>query len=141
MKWQEISGSQSGTDCGCAAGAWADAQGQRQECGEGISCRGMGEVEVLLGYFASVDNAGFVWRCHGADWARCPGGLPGVCALGRLNTSTAGMRALLSHDQRRSLQGATPCLVQSLFFPVLAKRHVETPTDKPIALAVVSGNQ
>ena len=88
-EWQEISGSQSGGDCGCAAGAWVDAQGQCQECGVGISCRGMGEVEVLPGYFTRADNAGFVWRCHGADWARCPGGLPGTCAHGRLNTSTA----------------------------------------------------
>ena len=88
-EWQEISGSQSGGDCGCAAGAWVDAQGQCQECGVGISCRGMGEVEVLPGYFTRAGNAGFVWRCHGADWARCPGGLPGTCAHGRLNTSTA----------------------------------------------------
>ena len=47
----------------------------------------MGEVEVLPGYFARTDSSGFVWRCHGADWARCAGGRPGTCAQLRLNTS------------------------------------------------------
>ena len=55
----------------------------------GLSCKGMGEVEVLPGYFASAGSAGFVWQCHGADWRRCPGGQPGTCAPQRLNTSTA----------------------------------------------------
>ena len=88
MEWQEIWGSQSERDCGCAAGAWIDALGHCQECGVGLSCRGMGELEVLPGYFTSADNAGFVWRCHGPDWARCPGGLPGTCAQGRRNSTT-----------------------------------------------------
>ena len=88
-EWMEISGSHSLSDCGCAVGAWLDAFGQCQECGVGIACKGMGEVEVLPGYFARADSAGFVWRCHGADWARCPGGRPGTCAHHRLNTSTA----------------------------------------------------
>ena len=48
-----------------------------------------GRDRALQGYFTSVDNAGFVWRCHGADWARCSGGRPGTCAQGRLNTSIA----------------------------------------------------
>ena len=87
--WRETSGSRSVRDCGCAEGAWVDALGQCRECGEGITCKGMGEVEVLPGYFASADNPGFVWRCHGADWARCPGGRPGTCAQQRLNTSVA----------------------------------------------------
>ena len=89
MGWLEVSGSQSVSDCGCAEGAWADALGQCHGCGEGITCKGFGEVEVLPGYFASAASAGFVWRCHGADWARCPGGRPGTCALHRLNTSIA----------------------------------------------------
>ena len=50
----------------------------------------MGLVDVLRGYFASVDNAGFVWQCHGLDWARCPGTAPGTCAEHRVNTSIAG---------------------------------------------------
>ena len=89
LQWQETSGSQHVSDCGCAAGAWVDALGRCQACGSGIVCKGMGEVEVLPGYFARADSAGFVWRCHGADWARCPGGRPGTCAQQRLNTSTA----------------------------------------------------
>ena len=88
-EWMEISGSHSLSDCGCAVGAWLDAFGQCQECGVGIVCKGMGVVEVLPGYFARADSPGFVWRCHGADWARCPGGRPGTCAHHRLNTSTA----------------------------------------------------
>ena len=86
-KWLEIPGSRSIHDCGCAEGAWLDALGQCQECGAGIICKGMGEVEVLPGYFARADSSGFVWRCHGVDWARCPGGRPGTCAHQRLNTS------------------------------------------------------
>ena len=35
----------------------------------GITCKGMSEAEVLPGYFARADSAGFVWRCHGAGWA------------------------------------------------------------------------
>ena len=89
MVWQETSDSRTSRDCGCAEGAWLDALGHCQECGEGITCKGMGEVVVLPGFFASADRAGFVWRCYGADWARCPGGSPGSCAEGRLNTSTA----------------------------------------------------
>ena len=88
-EWQEISGSETDKECGCVKGARVDAKGQCQECGEGLLCLGMGELEVLPGYFASVDSAGFVWRCHGADWARCPGGAPGSCAQHRLNSSTA----------------------------------------------------
>ena len=87
VKWSEISGSRSMHDCGCVEGAWLDALGQCQECGAGIICKGMGEVEVLPGYFARADSSGFVWRCHGADWARCPGGRPGTCAHQRQNTS------------------------------------------------------
>merc|ERR1712012_581282 len=50
----------------------------------------MGEVEVQPGYSVSADgDGGFVWRCHGTDWARCPGGRPGTCAQQRLNTSVA----------------------------------------------------
>ena len=88
-EWQEISGSETVKESGCGIGAWVDANGQCQECGEGLLCLGMGELEVLPGYFASADSAGFVWRCHGADWARCPGGAPGSCAQHRLNSSTA----------------------------------------------------
>ena len=87
--WLEVSGSQSVSDCGCAQGAWADAHGHCHVCGEGITCKGFGEVEVVPGYFASASSPGFVWRCHGADWARCPGGRPGTCAQHRLNTSIA----------------------------------------------------
>ena len=46
-------------------------------------------MDVLPGYFAPVDNAGFVWQCHGLDWARCPGTAPGTCAEHRVNTSIA----------------------------------------------------
>ena len=60
VKWLEISGSRSIHDCGCAEGAWLDALGQCQECGAGIICKGMGEVEVLPGYFARTDSSGFV---------------------------------------------------------------------------------
>ena len=43
-----------------------------------VSTRGMGMVDVLPGYFATGDNAGFVWRCRGPDWARCPGTAPSI---------------------------------------------------------------
>ena len=87
--WREMSGASDVRHCGCGTGAWADSFGQCHRCGEGILCHGMGVVEVLPSYFASADNAGFVWRCHGADWRRCPGGVPGTCAEKRMNSSIA----------------------------------------------------
>ena len=88
-KWKEISGASDVGSCGCAVGAWADIFNQCQKCGSGIQCDGMGIVEVLPGYFARTDNAGFVWKCYGTDWRRCPGGVPGTCAERRVNSSIA----------------------------------------------------
>ena len=42
----EFSGSRSARDCGNVEGSWLDALSQRQECGEGVTCKGMGEVSV-----------------------------------------------------------------------------------------------
>ena len=87
--WKEVSGASNIRQCGCVPHAWVDRAGTCRACGEGVQCGGMGSVVVLPGYFASVDSPGFVWRCHGADWRRCPGGVPGACAEGRNNESIA----------------------------------------------------
>ena len=86
--WRHL-GSPSADECGCGKGAWRDTLGHCWVCGEGVVCKGMGEVEVLPGFFTGTHSPGFVWRCHGADRARCPGGRPGTCAQRRLNTSIA----------------------------------------------------
>ena len=88
-KWKEIEGASDVRSCGCGVGAWADNFDQCHKCGDGIVCNGMGIVEVLPGYFARADDPGFVWQCHGTDWRRCPGGVPGTCAEKRMNSSTA----------------------------------------------------
>ena len=77
------------SSCGCEPGAWLNPTGDCMKCGEGMTCNGMGVVEVQAGFFAPLDNAGFIWRCHGDDSGRCPGGRPGTCARNRLNTSVA----------------------------------------------------
>ena len=75
-------------DCGCDAGAWMSLDSQCYECGEGVLCKGLGEVIVMEGYFAPSHDAGDVWRCHGIE-ERCPGGRLGTCARNRVNTSLA----------------------------------------------------
>ena len=86
--WLHVQGADDEGDCGCREGAWLSLARECDQCGEGMVCDGMGHVELEPGYFASYDNAGFVWRCHG-DSARCPGGPPGTCAAHRKNTSIA----------------------------------------------------
>ena len=111
-EWQDFSGSQSGGDCGCAAGAWVDAQGQCQECGEGIPAEAWARWRsfrvtsraptTLASSGAATEQTGhavLVGFRHVRPWkAEHQHGL-------------RGMRALLSYDQRRSVQGATPCLL------------------------------
>ena len=88
-EWREMAGASDVRSCGCGVGAWADNFDQCHKCGDGILCNGMGIVEVLPGYFARADDPGFVWQCHGNDWRRCPGGVPGTCAEKRMNSSNA----------------------------------------------------
>ena len=99
--WREMTGASDVKRCGCNAGAWADAAGQCNRCVEGIVCHGMSTVEVLPGFFASADNVGFVWQCHGADWRRCPGGVPGTCAQreDELQHYLRRVRSLFPHDE------------------------------------------
>jgi hypothetical protein len=87
-EWVPTTGAESATACGCKKGAY-DNEGECELCGEGMACAGMGEVVILPNYFASVDNPGFVWRCYGTDYGRCPGGPPGTCRRNRVNSSLA----------------------------------------------------
>ena len=89
LEWTTFDGANTSKACGCAEGSWKTTAGECHTCGEGAICSGMGVVEVKYGYFAAHDNAGFVWRCHGRDQGRCPGGVPGRCAENRQNTSVA----------------------------------------------------
>jgi len=81
-------GAQTLDECGCDAGAWMSLDSQCYECGEGVLCKGLGQVIVLEGYFAPYHDAGDVWECHRNE-KRCPGGSPGTCARNRVNTSLA----------------------------------------------------
>lgn len=83
-----VAGADKLDDSGCDAGAWMSLDSQCYECGEGVLCKGLGEVIVMEGYFAPSHDAGDVWKCHGIA-KRCPGGSPGTCARNRVNTSLA----------------------------------------------------
>ena len=83
-----VAGADTLKECGCDAGAWMSLDSQCYECGEGVLCKGLGEVIVMEGYFAPSNDAGDVWKCHGIE-QRCPGGSPGTCARNRVNTSLA----------------------------------------------------
>ena len=87
--WTDSEGATNVASCSCVEGFWQTTDGECMQCGEGIVCDGVGVVAVKCGYFASGDNVGSVWRCHGKDEARCPGCVPGSCAKNRKNTSIA----------------------------------------------------
>ena len=74
LEWANMLGAREVTSCGCAEGAWLSLASECFECGEG--------------WFAEVWVSSSS-RCHGDDWGRCPGGMPGSCARHRQNTSIA----------------------------------------------------
>eukprot|EP00913_Durusdinium_trenchii_P010346 g9701.t1 len=57
----------------------------------GSTCPGSDSLQVLPGYFSTVDAPGEIYRCFG-DVGKCPGGPPGTCALGRDRRSVACSR-------------------------------------------------
>ena len=107
LEWTVFRGANTSNACGCAEGSWKNTAGECHTCGEGVICSGMGVVELKYGYFATHDNAGSVWRCHGRDQGRCPGGVPGVCAENRQKHKcrVRRLRTRDSHDDRRSVCG------------------------------------
>ncbi|CAK9115801.1 unnamed protein product [Durusdinium trenchii] len=85
-KWIETEGAASADLCSCIAG-WFFEKSKCIECSSGTRCVG-GELQLLPGYFSSVNDPGSVFKCYGST-DRCPGGLPGTCARGRDTTSVA----------------------------------------------------
>eukprot|EP00971_Amphidinium_carterae_P119282 2362629-Amphidinium_carterae.1 len=82
VEYSYWSGSLSEERCGCDRGAREDASGECVPCTEGMVCRGMNAVTIEEGYFSMEDLS--IYRCHGGDYVRCKGGLPGsTCAEGR----------------------------------------------------------
>ena len=71
---------------GGQGGAFLDSSGECVPCGVGMCCLGMGEVDLMPGYYSPSDRPGFVFHCYG-DERRCPGGLPGTCGDHRQNGS------------------------------------------------------
>jgi len=84
-KWVPFQGAKAISECGCTEGMQL-YRGECLPCDEGMICAGMGEVYLEPGY--ATDFALSSFKCHG-NGDRCPGGSPGLCAQGRLNTSVA----------------------------------------------------
>ena len=89
LQWVDVDGSSSVTSCTCVEGARQSEHGACVPCGEGLICPLFGSVQLQPGYFAAAEYLGSVWRCHGVDPGRCPGGAPGLCARLRDNSSIA----------------------------------------------------
>ena len=89
LQWVDADGSSSVASCTCVEGARLSERGACVPCGEGLICSLVGRVQLQPGYFAAADDLGSVWRCHGVDPGRCPGGAPGLCARLRDNSSIA----------------------------------------------------
>ena len=89
LQWVDVDGSSSVTSCTCVEGARQSEHGACVPCGEGLICPLFGSVQLQPGYFAAAEDLGSVWRCHGVDPGRCPGGAPGLCARLRDNSSIA----------------------------------------------------
>jgi len=85
--WIQIQGASSEDFCGCVAGTWLD-NGRCEECIEGSECPGSNQILLLPGFFSTPEAPGMVFRCFG-DAKRCPGGVPGSCAVGRDTSSVA----------------------------------------------------
>ena len=89
LRWVEVDGSVAVASCMCVEGARLSDDGACTVCGEGLICPLAGDVQLQPGYFAAPQDIASVWRCHGEDPGRCPGGAPGVCARNRDNSSIA----------------------------------------------------
>ena len=89
LRLVEVDGSVSLASCACVEGARRSDDGACTVCEEGLICPIAEDVELQPGYFVAPQDVSSVWRCHGEDPGRCPGGAPGVCARNRDNSSIA----------------------------------------------------
>ena len=80
----QILGAASESFCSCRVGSFL-WRGQCMTCMEGSSCSGS-QLRLLPGYYSSPEKPGSVYQCKEG---RCPGGLPGTCAVGRDPDSVA----------------------------------------------------
>eukprot|EP00971_Amphidinium_carterae_P029780 586157-Amphidinium_carterae.1 len=91
IEYTYLQGATSPHQCGCDRGSRKNAEGECMPCGEGVLCKGMSDVAIQPGYYASamVDYHLSVFRCH-AGHSQCLGGIPGfTCAEGREGISCA----------------------------------------------------
>ncbi|CAE7337327.1 RPS6 [Symbiodinium natans] len=86
-QWIQVQGATSISYCTCIEGFFL-FQDRCEPCITGSSCPGSNQLELLPGYFSTEEDPGAVFRCFGEP-ARCPGGIPGTCALGRDSSSVA----------------------------------------------------
>jgi len=129
QQWAYFEAAPANSTCGCDKGYQQSKDGECEECGEGMICHGMSEIEIELGY--SWDGELSTFRCYG-ELKRCPGGKPGVCAEGRDPTSIACTQCLKGKKPGKdgvcvecdgSDQGpfvifclAVPCIIIALYF-------------------------
>ncbi|CAK9058310.1 unnamed protein product [Durusdinium trenchii] len=88
--WIQVQGATSNLSCACVPGTFL-FESNCVDCMEGSTCPGSDSLQVLPGYFSTVDAPGEIYRCFG-DVGKCPGGPPGTCALGRDRRSVACSR-------------------------------------------------
>eukprot|EP00971_Amphidinium_carterae_P034302 675308-Amphidinium_carterae.1 len=88
LEYSYITGATSSDMCGCDKNTRPESNGECVACGDGMVCKGMGDVIIEYGYF-SADAGLSIFRCH-TDSSHCTGGLPGeTCAPGRTGVACA----------------------------------------------------
>eukprot|EP00439_Symbiodinium_sp_Y106_P079824 s30_g18.t1 len=87
QNWVLHDGASSEEECSCVAGAFRTNR-RCELCELGSICNGDGNLTLHPGYFATVEEPNFIYKCFGIAMA-CPGGEPGTCAEGRDPSSIA----------------------------------------------------
>jgi len=83
----QFKGASSAEFCTCPASSFL-YKGKCEGCQRGSSCPGSGKLTLNPGFWSAEEDPGSVFQCFNTP-GRCPGGEPGMCALGRDTDSLA----------------------------------------------------
>ncbi|CAE7553270.1 Ephb4 [Symbiodinium sp. CCMP2592] len=83
----QFKGASSAEFCTCPASSFL-YKGKCESCQRGASCPGTGKITLNPGFWSAEEDPGSVFQCFDTP-GRCPGGEPGMCALGRDTDSLA----------------------------------------------------